>query len=80
MEESLLFVKYDLKKLNILDVEKKTLTLKNSEELERLCNYSYFFFLSLFCKCKPFALYMIRSRYTPRRKSIFLFSSNKSRV
>ena len=44
MEESLLFVKYDLKKLNILDVEKKTLTLKNSEELERLCNYSYFFF------------------------------------
>ena len=44
MDESLIFVKYDRNKLNILDAEKKTLTLKNPVELDDWGNYSNIFF------------------------------------
>mgnify|MGYP001012843301 CR=1 FL=1 len=43
--EPLLFVKYDLSQLNILDVEKKALTLKHTIELGDDCSYDSLFLL-----------------------------------
>lgn len=42
MIEPTLFLKYDMSKINLLDVEKKTLTLKEPVQLEKdnLCKIS----------------------------------------
>ena len=56
-DESLIFVKYNRRQLNILDAEKKTLTLKSPVELDRgTCSYILFF---LFCEFKFFTSCMI---------------------
>lgn len=39
ISESRLYVKYDWEKLNILDLEKKVLTLKNPVKLDNSSNY-----------------------------------------
>ena len=43
-EEPLLFVKYGLNKLNIIDTEKKALTLKSTFQLDQKGHYSEFAF------------------------------------
>ena len=53
-------MKYDSKNLNILDSEKKTLTLKSSVQLDDWGNYSYILFF-LLCKFKSFASCPINS-------------------
>ena len=54
MDESLIYVKYNFRQLNILDAEKKTLTLKQSVSLENRSNYSYILFFR-FCEFNFFA-------------------------
>ena len=53
-DESLIFAKFDENKLNILDAEKKVLTLKRSVQLDNQRNFSYILFF-LFCEFKFFA-------------------------
>ena len=65
-------MKYNQKYLNILDAEKKTLTLKSPVQIENEGNCSSILFF-LFCKCKSLTLYMISSQYILSRKTIFLF-------
>lgn len=45
--EPFLFVKYDMNQLNILDVEKKILTMRQSIQLEKIGNCNLFHALPL---------------------------------